>query len=108
MKYIKIIIVYKILLIVLAGCNSINDFNDEPFVIEEILIEDIEQYLEEDKILVALQDINFLERNNKFNFNGTLEQYKQTGLEMLLEKFNKSLGEEDFENAFRYFISIQT
>ncbi|MBN2442367.1 MAG: trypsin-like peptidase domain-containing protein [Spirochaetales bacterium] len=74
--------------------------------ISEVYIADIEQLLSDGSYMKAIQDISYLERENRSIEPGTLKELETRLFLTLLEKFTEFIADSNFNDAYRLYMSL--
>ena len=105
MKKNKLVLCIVTFVIILLSCRTTNINENTNYVLSDILIEDVEELLENENFLEAIQYIHYLKNENNIDVD-LLDEYHNNAVSSLNTSFENSLETENYEDAYSYYLSI--
>ncbi len=95
-----------LLLLIIYSCNSFDNNEDNTFILNEILIEDIEKLIQEESYLLAIQNIDYLLRNTQLETTILLNM-KNNAVSEIEKLYISSLENSDYSEVLRLFLTLK-
>ena len=95
-----------LLFLIIYSCNSFDNNEDNTFILSEILIEDVEKLIQEESYLLAIQNIDYLLRNEKIE-NTVLLNMKNNAVSEIEKLYISSLENSDYREVLRLFLTLK-